>query len=131
MTGAEISIQSIEAVLIDSELISSGGGNYYRNKINFHLKLAEELSPSEVESFSTELQGREGKWEVRLLKGSPERKLLAPTGESTKHLVLEEEVDMALEDFTQMNYEFPLARGQAQVSFKIQNGKVQPEIRQQ
>lgn len=129
MSFEAISIEEVEAVLIDSELISSGGGNYYRNKINFHLKLSDELSPAEVRNFSTELQGRGHSWQIRLIKGAPEKHSYIQ-GKSSRHLVLEEQVDMALEDITRMNYAFPLADGQAEVSFKIEGGKVRPEIRQ-
>jgi hypothetical protein len=128
MSFEEIEIEDIEAVFIDSELISSGGGTYYRNKINFMLKLAEELSPAEVQNFTTELHGQGKKWHVRLMKGAPEKHSFIQ-GQSSRHLVLEEQVDMSMEDFSKMHYEFPLADGQAEVSFEIHGGKVHPHIR--
>lgn len=132
MSFSEITINSLENVTILSELISSGGGNYYRNKINFYLKVSEELTEIEARSFTTELRLADHVWEVRLVKGLPERIFASDdlrSRASSRHIMLEEEVDMALEDFSQTKYRFPVEGGDATVSFRIDNGKVKPLIK--
>lgn len=126
MKNLEIEIKKIENVTIASELVASGGGNYYRNRINFHLSLSQPLSRAESDGFTTELRLLDKEWEVRLLKGS-----LSPTqskNDKSHQLILEEEVDMAMEDFEHICYRFPLTSGVANVEFKILEGKVKPIV---
>lgn len=126
MSEQKIEIKNIESVTIASELVASGGGNYYRNKINFHLSLAQPLSRTESDGFTTELRLLDKEWEVKLLKGGPTSPV--SKNDESHQLILEEEVDMSLEDFEHIRYRFPLAQGVASVEFKILNGKVNPIV---
>jgi hypothetical protein len=123
----EIEIRNIEDVTIASELVASGGGNYYRNKINFHLSLSKPLSRAESHDFTTELHLVEKEWEVRLVKG-PARHSHQSKNDESHQIILEEEVDMSLEDFEHIRYRFPLSQGVANVEFKILDGKVNPVV---
>lgn len=126
MENHDISIKNIEAVTIASELVSSGGGNYYRNRINFHLSLATPLGPAESTNFITELRLLDKEWEVRLKKGLESAS--SSKNDESHQIILEEEVDMALEDFEHIRYRFPLSDGSASVGFKIADGKVNPQV---
>ena len=133
MSTSEITIKSVDKVKISSELISHGGGTYYRNKIKFHLKISEDMTQTEAQNFSTELHYENHEWEVRLVKGQPDRsRFPVPRAAefSSRNLILEEEVDMNLEDLGNIFYRFPLEAGEAVVSFHIQDGKAQPIVRQ-
>jgi len=126
MNERDIEINNIENVTIASELVASGGGNYYRNRINFHLSLAAPLSRAESDGFTTELRLLDKEWEVRLKKGGNTSR---PSKNDESHqLILEEEVDMSLEDFEHIRYRFPLTHGFAHVEFKIIDGKVNPIV---
>lgn len=126
MSNQEIEISSIDNVTIASELVASGGGNYYRNRINFHLSLAHPLNRAESDGFTTELRLLDKEWEVRLKKGSAPAKI--SKNDESHQLILEEEVDMSLEDFEHIRYRFPLSQGVANVEFEILDGKVNPIV---
>jgi hypothetical protein len=111
----EIAVDSVRDVRVQSELVSSGGGTCYRNRIEFLLDI-EAAGP-----VRTELSFHENQCDVKLHVQTSE----AGNG-PRQTLLLAEDLDMQLEDFEHVSYCFQTSRGETRVHFAVSDGKVTP-----